>query len=375
MMGKGADVKKTKPLVLIVDDKPTNIDVLVDTLKRDYLLRVAKTGAKAIHYAETQHPDLILLDIMMPEMNGFDVCVRLKENPKTADIPVIFITAVNDPMHIVRGFEVGAADYVTKPVHGLEVQARVQNHLAIREMRQALNAQNTLLEQKVREKTAALQEMFNATVQTMALAVEIRDPYTAGHQTRVAALACAIAQKMGLPNDQVETIRYAGLLHDIGKIRIPAAIMNRPGKLLPVEREIIHIHPQVGYDLLKNIPFPWPIAEIVYQHHEKLNGSGYPRGLYGDEILLEAQVIAVADLTEAESSHRPYRPTMGIESALTEIEKHRGTLYDERVVDACLALFRQDGFTLERLAELVAAEIKPMEYMADLGGDLPALEY
>ncbi|MDX9786636.1 MAG: response regulator [Desulfobacterales bacterium] len=361
-------MKKTKPLVMIVDDNPTNIDVLVDTLKRDYRLRVAKTGAKAIACAETQHPDLILLDVMMPGMNGFDVCVQLKENPKTADIPVIFITAVNDPMHIARGFEVGAVDYVTKPFYGLEVLARVQNHLTIREMREALNAQNTILEQKVKEKTAALEEMFNATIQTMALAVEIRDPYTAGHQTRVAALACTIAQKMGLPDRQIETIRYAGLLHDIGKIRIPAAIMNRPGKLLPVEREIIHIHPQVGYDLLKNIPFPWPIAEIVYQHHEKLDGSGYPRGLAGDEILLEARVLGVADLVEAESSHRPYRPTMGIEFALAEIEKNRGILYDERVVDACLALFREDGFSLETLTLLVEADIKPIDYMGDFGG-------
>lgn len=368
-------MKKTKPLVMIVDDKPTNIDVLVDTLKRDYRLRVAKTGAKAIACAETQHPDLILLDIMMPEMDGFDVCARLKENPETADIPIIFITAVNDPMHIVRGFEVGAVDYVTKPFYGLEVLARVRNHLAIKEMREALNAQNTILEQKVKEKTAALEEMFNATIQTMALAVEIRDPYTAGHQTRVAALACTIAKKMGLSKREIETIRYAGLLHDIGKIRIPAAIMNRPGKLLPVEREIIHIHPKVGYDLLKNIPFPWPIAEVVYQHHEKLDGSGYPRGLTEDEILIESRVLSVADLTEAESSHRPYRPTMGIEFALSEIERNRGTLYDKGVVDACLALFREDGFSLEKLAQLVEAEMQPMEYIGDFVGEDTRLEF
>jgi putative two-component system response regulator len=368
-------VENPKPIILVVDDKPSNIDVLVETLKADYRLRVAKSGAKAIATAESQRPDLILLDVMMPDMNGYEVCARLKEKPATSDIPVIFITAAADPQHIVHGFGVGAVDYVTKPFNGLEVRARVKTHLSMKQMREALNQQNLLLEKRVKEKTAALEQMLNATIQTMALAVEIRDPYTAGHQTRVAKLACAIAKKMGLDAHQVETIRYAGLLHDIGKIRIPAAIMNRPGKLLAVEREMIHIHPQVGYDLLKHIPFPWPIAEIVYQHHEKLNGSGYPRGLAGDDILLESRVLAVADLTEAESSHRPYRPTMGTEVALREIEKGIGSLYDARVVAACLALFREDGFTMEQLSKMVAADLEPIESLAEFRGEGDPFEH
>lgn len=358
-----------KALVLIVDDKPSNIDLLVDTLKSAYRLRVAKSGTKALSYAESQHPDLILLDIMMPDINGYEVCARLKENPETTDIPVIFITAMTAPEHIVRGLELGAVDYVTKPFYGLEVLARVRTHVTLNRMREALNQQNVLLERMVREKTAALEEMFNATIQTMALAVEIRDPYTAGHQTRVATLACAIARKMGLDDAQVKTLRYASLMHDIGKIRIPAAIMSRPGRLLPVEREMIHIHPQVGYQLLKHIPFPWPIAEIVYQHHEKLDGSGYPRGLSGEDILLEARILAVADLTEAESSHRPYRPTMGTAQALDEIERGKGTLYDPDVVTACLALFREDGFSMDRLSQMVAGDLKSIGYLGEFGGE------
>lgn len=338
-----------KPLVLVVDDNPTNLDILVDTLSSEYRLGVAKSGARAIAYVQAHQPDLVLLDIMMPEMDGYDVCLHLKQAPETRDVPVIFITAMNEAGQVAHGFEVGAVDYVTKPFHASEVLARVRTHLSIKEMREALNAQNQVLERTVKEKTAALENMFNATISTMALAVEIRDPYTAGHQARVASLSCAIARKMGLSAHQIETVRYAGLLHDVGKIRIPVAIMNRPGKLMPVEREIMKIHPRVGYDLLKNIPFPWPIAEIVYQHHEKLDGSGYPRGISGDEILPEARILGVADLTEAESSHRPYRPTMGIESGLAEILKHRGTLYDEHVVDACRALFREDGYTIESM--------------------------
>jgi putative two-component system response regulator len=343
-------VENSKPLVLIVDDNPVNIDVLVDTLRLDYRLGVAKSGTRAIVFAESHPPDLILLDIMMPEMNGFDVCEQLKSSPKTREIPVIFITAMNEPEQISRGFKVGAVDYITKPFHATEVLARVRTHLSIMEMREALNVQNLLLEERVKEKTAALEEMLNATIRTMAMAVEIRDPYTAGHQIRVAALACAIAKKMGLSGRSIDTIHYAGLLHDLGKIRIPAAIINRPGKLLQVERDVINIHPQVGYDLLKNIPFPWPIAEIVYQHHEKLDGSGYPRGLSGDEILMEARILGVADLVEAESSHRPYRPTMGIDAALEEILKHRGTRYDAAAVDACISLFREDKLSIESLA-------------------------
>jgi len=231
----------------------------------------------------------------------------------------------------------GAVDYITKPFKAAEVKARVSTHMSIKKMKESLNKQNVILEEQVKDKTAQLQEMFNATVCGMALMAETRDPYTAGHQHRVSQFACDIAIQMGLPDDQVESIRISGLLHDIGKIRIPVSLLNRPGKLLKAEWELIKMHPLVGYKILKNIPFPWPIADIVYQHHERIDGSGYPRGLTGKDILLEAKIMAVADVIEAISAHRPYRPALPIESALNEIKNQKGSLFDKAVVDSFLS--------------------------------------
>ena len=186
-----------------------------------------------------------------------------------------------------------------------------------------------------------------ATVDVIALAVESRDAYTSGHQKRVAELARWIGREMGLPEDQVDGIQMAGLIHDLGKISVPAEILSRPRGLSPHEYALIKIHPQTGYDILKNVDFPWPIAEIVYQHHERLDGSGYPRGLKSEEIRLEAKILAVADVVEAISSHRPYRPAHSLTTALDEIEGHRGGLYDAAVVEACLRLFREKHFVFQ----------------------------
>jgi putative two-component system response regulator len=199
-----------------------------------------------------------------------------------------------------------------------------------------LNRQNIVLENQVQNKTAQLREMFNATVGGMALMAESRDPYTAGHQHRVAQFACDIAKNMELSEDQIEAIRIAGVLHDIGKIRTPVSLLNRPGKLLKAEWELIKTHPVVGYKILKQIPFPWPIAEIVYQHHERIDGSGYPRGLKGDRIRLESKILAVADVIEAITSHRPYRAALPMKSAFNEVKNYRGKLFDKDVVDAFL---------------------------------------
>ncbi|HET7833670.1 MAG TPA: HD domain-containing phosphohydrolase [Gallionella sp.] len=179
------------------------------------------------------------------------------------------------------------------------------------------------------------------TVVALARTLEMRDPYTAGHQTKVAELATAIAEMMQLPPEQIEGIHLAGVVHDIGKIYIPAEILSKPGRLTDLEFNFINAHPQRGYDILKEIEFPWPIAQMVLQHHERMNGSGYPQGLQMPEILLEARILAVADVVEAMSSYRPYRPALGINAALEEIDRNRNTLYDSRVVDACLILFRE----------------------------------
>lgn len=192
-----------------------------------------------------------------------------------------------------------------------------------------------------------LQTAMSATIRVIAQVVETRDPYTAGHQRRTAALACAIASEMHLPTDMIEGIRMAGVIHDIGKVSVPAEILSKPGRLSVKEFELIKEHPQVGYDILKDVTFPWPIATIILQHHEKLDGSGYPHGLRKDEICIEARILTVADVVEAIASYRPYRPGLGVGVALTEVSTNKSILYDPDVVDACLTLFYSRGFKFE----------------------------
>ena len=201
----------------------------------------------------------------------------------------------------------------------------------------AVAIQNARLIQEIRQ-------ALDGTVGIVGDTVEIRDPYTAGHQRRVTELACAIARKLELPEEKIEGLRVAGLLHDIGKMAIPAEILSKPTRLTEIEFGLIRNHPQVAFDLLKRIHFQWPVADIVLQHHERLDGSGYPNGLKSDEILLEARIIAVADVVEAMASHRPYRAALGLEAALDEISKNKGSKYDPQVVDACLKLFAEGRF-------------------------------
>lgn len=202
-------------------------------------------------------------------------------------------------------------------------------------------------EKELKLRRKKLQEALEATVQAMAFTIETRDPYTAGHQRRVTKLACAIAEEMNLPEDKIEGLRMAGDLHDIGKISVPAEILSKPGPISEVEYNVIKTHPQVGYEILKTIEFPWPIAQIVHQHHERMNGSGYPQGLRGKNILLEARILAVADVVEAMATHRPYHPAQPIEMALDEISDNKGKLYYPDVVEACLKLFKNKGFKLD----------------------------
>ena len=201
-------------------------------------------------------------------------------------------------------------------------------------------------EEKLQKTLKSLRKAFGTTIQVMVSAVETRDPYTSGHQIRTANLARAIATEMGLSEDRIEAIRMAGPIHDIGKLSVPAEILSKPGKLSQLEFSLIKEHSRKGYEMLKDVESPWPLAEIVYQHHERINGSGYPRNLKGKEIIMEARIMAVADVVESMASYRPYRPAIGINHALEEIEKNKETLYDADVVDACLRLFREKGFQI-----------------------------
>jgi HD-GYP domain-containing protein (c-di-GMP phosphodiesterase class II) len=197
-----------------------------------------------------------------------------------------------------------------------------------------------------REHEQRLQKNMLQTVEAIASIVEMRDPYTSGHQARVAELAKQIARQMGLSEEQMQAIHLAGLVHDLGKIRIPAEILSKPSRLNEIEYSLIKMHPQAGYDILKGVDFSWPIAQMVLQHHERMDGSGYPQGLKGEEILPDARILIVADVVEAMSSHRPYRPGLGIEAALEEIIRGRGTHYDPQVVDACVVLLREKRYVL-----------------------------
>lgn len=509
--------------ILIVDDTPANLRLLKELLTGFGLkVRPTSSGELAIRAARLAPPDLILLDVRMPGLDGFEVCKQLKAIPETANIPIIFISALGELQSRVRGFELGAVDYITKPFEQEEVIHRIRTHLELHKMRcslqqmvtertqlldatvqalktlsevnqalirsvneedllqrichathennsfplvwiglsdketnklskiaymggnqklldklveyatlsptgialthgdpiqcpdindcpgfapiaeQLLNeglhsaialplinekeslgvitifstrpeaitgdARNllqeladdlafgiahlrTLAKQQAIEKERLIQakqlnRALEQTIQAMARTVEKRDPYTAGHQARVAELASAIGEELKVPKQVLEGLRMSAMIHDLGKIYVPAEILNRPGKLSKAEWLIISAHPQVGHDIVKDVDLPWPVAQVILQHHERMDGSGYPQGLSGDNILLEARIIAVADVLEAMSTHRPYRPAVGLDAALIELEKNSGIFYDPKVVTACVNLFKKKGFTL-----------------------------
>ena len=512
-------MNQLKPFILCVDDEEANRKLLEKLLvPRGYGVVSAADGKEALLKIKSQAIDLVLLDIIMPGMNGFEVCRQIKEDQKLRNIPVIMITASILKQDRIRGIEAGAEEFLSKPFDLEEVLARIKMLLKMKaldderkraeDQREAalaeLQKSHDELDRRVRERTAELAQanetlqadiiereqaeekllesktifeavveniplmiflkeatdlrfvIFNrageellghdrkdllgknnldlfppeqaahfmakdrevlngkavmldipeepiqtakkgerllhtrkvcirssdgatkfllgisediterkqaekkledtleslkkavsTTIQVLVSAVESRDPYTAGHQLRVADLARAIATEMELPQDTIEGIRMAGFIHDIGKLSIPAEILSKPTKLTEIELSLIKEHSQKGYEMLKDVESSWPLAEIVHQHHERMDGSGYPRNLKGDDILIEARILIVADVVEAIASHRPYRPGLGIDKALEEIEKNSGTFYDKTVVDACLRLFREKGFKLK----------------------------
>jgi len=201
-------------------------------------------------------------------------------------------------------------------------------------------------EKQLGESLEQLRRAVETTIQVLVMAVEVKDPYTAGHQRRMTNLARTIATEMGLPPEKIEGLRMAGVIHDIGKITLPTEILSKPTKLSDIERSLTREHVRLGYDILKDVESPWPLAEIVLQHHERMDGSGYPRNLKGDDILMEARIMAVADVVESMISRRPYRPALGIDAAIEEISKERDILYDPEVVDACLKLFHEKRYSL-----------------------------
>ncbi len=329
--------------ILVVDDEEPVRHLLRRMLLRSgYECTLAADAAEARKFIKDQKFELILCDVNMPGESGIDfIRYVAAEYPDTA---TMMVTAVDDPEIAETALEVGIYGYIIKPFNANEVIINVRNSLRRRELEIASRAYRRDLEHEVEERTAELRETLSGVIYALTMTVEYRDPYTAGHQQRVSDLACAIAKEMGFSRDKIMGIRMAGVLHDIGKIAIPVEILSKPGRLSKTEFELIKNHPQVGYDILNSIKFPWPLSQIILQHHERIDGSGYPNGLLGKEILIEAKILGVADVVEAMASHRPYRPALGIDKALEEISINKGKFYDAETANACLRVFKEKEF-------------------------------
>ena len=344
-----------------------DISFALDAFDRESLRKLAEEG---LHEAEEQFRGLV-------EQSIAGICIIQDEkftyaNPRLAEIMGLESTEAiigSDPLswivesdrsdvarnmrrllkgelhNIALEFGVLHKDNVEIQVGANAARATQKGKVAIVGVAQDISEKKRA-EEDVLRYVEQLKTTLNGTIEVVEIISELRDPYTAGHERRVSQVAVAIAEELGLDEHQQEGLRVAGNLHDVGKIMIPAEILSKPSKLSPIEYALVQGHVQAGYEVLKNVKFPWPVAQVVLQHHERMDGSGYPQGLKGEAVLFEARIIAVADVVEAMSSHRPYRPGLNIEAGLCEIERYRGVKYDPMVVDACLKLFRDKGFVL-----------------------------
>jgi putative nucleotidyltransferase with HDIG domain len=339
--------------ILVVDDEMPIRMLLQKILEANgYICRTAENASNARHLLGEAPSDLVLCDINMPGESGLDfIRFVLEAYPDTA---AIMVSAIGDPHLAESMLELGVYDYIIKPMDRNGILISVANAFRRRELEIANRSYRRNLEQMVDERTdslkrsmSKLENAMNGIVRAIAHTVETRDPYTAGHQRRVADLAAAIAQEVCFDRDQVEAVRVAAIIHDLGKISVPAEILSKPSRLTVNEFNLIKEHPQVGYDIVKDIEFPWDVSTMIYQHHEKMDGSGYPLGVAGNEILPESRVLTVADVVEAMASHRPYRPGLGVDVALSEIDKNKGKFYDPEMARACISLFSSKRFSFD----------------------------
>ncbi|MFP4030414.1 MAG: HD-GYP domain-containing protein [Desulfococcaceae bacterium] len=322
--------------VLIVDDERNNVNVLVEILKPHYRTAVAIHGAEALKRARSNRPpDIILLDIMMPEMDGYAVCEALKADRATADIPVIFISAMADEADESKGLELGAVDFITKPIKPAIVKTRIKTRLELRRVQKKLAAQNEMLEQKVQDRTRELRQSRLEIVNRLVHAAEYRDTETASHITRMSRYSAALARAWGLDEGECEIVLVASKMHDIGKIGIPDQILLKEGGLEPAEWEVMKTHTEIGAGILSDSDSKILQAGhlIALSHHEKWDGSGYPRGLSGTDIPLYGRINAVSDVFDALTTRRPYKPAWTVKAAMTEIEAGKGRHFDPDLVD------------------------------------------
>ncbi len=311
--------------ILVVDDEPTNISILAQLLSPQYRVLVANNGARAIELANADdRPDLILLDVMMPGISGFEVCEQLKANPMTADIPVMFVTALSDEHSEETGFRLGAVDYITKPVVPPIVLARVKSQLALHDQARALGA-------LVAERTAELNDTRLKVIQRLGRAAEYRDNQTGMHVVRMAKFSRLLAAELGMSPKWVDMVYDAAPMHDVGKIGIPDHVLLKPGKLDADEFEIMKTHTTIGAAIIGD-PGGSDLlalaASMALTHHERWDGAGYPAGLAGDNIPIEGRIVALADVFDALCSSRPYKPAWPVDDALAHITNGAGTHFD-----------------------------------------------
>lgn len=342
---------REKKKILIVEDNPADARLITefmgDAEETIFSWDCVDRLSLAVNKLKSKRIDAVLLNLSLPDSFGIDTLKCL--HSRVPHVPIVVMTGLDDKALAIKSIRLGAQDYLIK--------GQVNGTLLERSLRHAIERNSMFIELKkktwefkaVQKKLECslekLQNTLDEAINAMAKATEFRDTYTANHQQRVARLATAIAKRMNLSNTQIISIKLASTIHDIGKIGIPSEFLSKSTLLTEHEFNVVKAHAQIGFEILKSIEFSSPIAQIVLQHHERLNGSGYPSGLVEKQIMLEARILAVADVVEAMSSHRPYRPALGIEKALQEIDENREILYDQAVVEACIGLFNQQQFS------------------------------
>ena len=344
---------RRKPVILVVDDTETNIDVLLDILSDQYDVSVALDGESALEIALEDKPDIILLDIMMPGMDGYEVCRRLKRQEETNDIPVIFITAKSEVADEAKGFDLGAVDYIAKPISPPIVKARIKTHVQLKLAQEAVENQNHILEEKVQQRTSELRETQVDIIRKLCRAAEFRDNETGLHVIRMSHYSQIIGTAYGMDNESATLLLNASPMHDVGKIGIPDSVLLKPGKLTDEEFNIIQTHPEIGAEIIgkNDSPLLKMAFQIAYTHHEKWNGRGYPQGLKGADIPLVGRIAAIADVFDALTTKRPYKEPWPTEKAVNLIQQESGKHFDPDLVQPFMKSLDEILVVKEQFAE------------------------